>query len=128
MGLITILKIAYSKHHFGISEIKYLHDMRFVISMNRFNRPHTFQNGELYSYHPHSLNENQCAPSIVTFSSYTSSPAFVIIQNNSGSKIRCPRDDLFELLDAEIVSIPVRTTTLLERIKDLPGSIMRILC
>jgi hypothetical protein len=127
MGLITPSQNVYSKHHDANNKNNYSQLASILmVSINSFNRPDTFQKGELYLFRAHSLYGNQGAPSIVAFSSYTSSPAFVIIQNNTGSKIRCPRDDLFELLDPKMVIRPVRNPTLLERIKSFPGSILRI--
>ena len=39
--------------------------------------------------------------STVIFVNYTSCPAIVIVKSKNGTKRRCPREDLFELRNAE---------------------------
>lgn len=70
--------------------------------MHHLNRPQTFLTGDYYLYREHTWNRSQNDPSMVIFSSYTASPMFVVVQNRSGSKIRCPRDDLFECINSGI--------------------------
>ena len=67
--------------------------------MMHLNRPQTLELGKLYLHRERLLNSMHQDPAVVMFSSYTACPAFVIVQDNSGEKKRCPRDDLFVLND-----------------------------
>jgi hypothetical protein len=64
-----------------------------------------------------SLNNHMGEPTIVKFSSYTASPAFIIVEFVSGQRIRCPRDDLFEIDVKQVASSPTRFNPLVERLK-----------
>lgn len=55
---------------------------------------------------------------MVLFLSYTACPAFVVIQDETGRKIRCPRDDLFEFKE---LPTPHRLEPLIEWIIQVPG-------
>jgi len=64
--------------------------------MMKYNRPKILVNRKIYFHRDKSRIDIHQGSSMVVFLSYTACPAFVIIQDESGQKIRCPRDDLFE--------------------------------
>ena len=63
----------------------------------QFVRPYSFARGKEYFYREREIDCERNSPSIVKFVSYDPCPAIVIISDPSGRKVRCPRDDLFEL-------------------------------
>jgi hypothetical protein len=91
------------------------------------DRPVSFYSDKRYLYWMPSLNNHQVDPSIVRFSSYTASPAFVIVEIVSGQRIRCPRDDLFEINAEEVASSATRINPLIERLEAISARLERIL-
>ena len=65
--------------------------------MMRLIRPHTLEQGQYYLHRENPFKNMPYSTAVVLFMSYTSCPVCVVIQDESGEKIRCPRDDLFEL-------------------------------
>lgn len=96
--------------------------------MHKYNRPETFQLGEFYLFRERSINRKYHDSSIVKFSNYTACPAYVIIQNKDGEKIRCPRDDLFKISDPNLLLPLFRLASLYERIKFSSGFIGSFFC
>ncbi len=82
--------------------------------MMNLNRPQTLEIGKFYLHRDHSMIRKYKVASVVIFSSYTACPAFVIVQDKSGVKIRCPRDDLFTLYESESIKSSLGLATLLE--------------
>jgi len=89
-----------------------------MIPLENFNRPQTLQLGEFYIYRERSIFGKHPGASVVIFSCYTACPAFVIIQNKSGKKIRCPRDDLFALNDSKFIPGAIPNYYSIRTIKD----------
>ena len=84
----------------------------------KYNRPVTLVHRKVYLQQNRSRIDIHQSSSVVVFLSYTACPAFVIIQDESGLKIRCPRDDLFEFKE---LPSPHRLETLVEWIIQIPG-------
>ena len=99
-----------------------------MISINKLVRPETLQLGELYLFRERSINGKYQDSSVVKFNNYTACPAYVIIQNKDGKKIRCPRDDLFKNSDPNLLLPPFRLASLFELIKFSSGFIGSIFC
>ena len=85
--------------------------------MMKYNRPETFVNRKIYFHRDKSRIDIHQGSSLVIFLSYTACPAFVIIQDESGRKIRCQRDDLFEFNE---ISTSHRLDTLIDWIIQVP--------
>lgn len=62
-----------------------------------FTRPKSLERDKLYLLRVDHPNTERKTVSAVFFSSYTSCPAYIIIKDQSGKKIRCSRDNLFVL-------------------------------
>ena len=90
--------------------------------MMKYTRPVTLVHRKVYLQHNRSRIGIHQSSSVVVFLSYTACPAFVIIQDESGLKIRCSRDDLFEFNE---LPSPQRLETLVEWIIQIP-SLFRI--
>ena len=58
-------------------------------------RPQTLVEGQRYSLLDRSQEGDRAFCAEVMFVAYTSCPAFVIISNDSGHKVRCLREDLY---------------------------------
>ena len=86
--------------------------------MMKYNRPETFVNRKIYFHRDKSRIDIHQGSSLVIFLSYTACPAFVIIQDETGRKIRCQRDDLFEFKE---IPTPHRLDTLIDWIIQVPG-------
>ncbi len=82
--------------------------------MMRLNRPQTLENGKFYLHREQSRIRKYKVVSVVLFSSYSACPAFVIVQDESGVKIRCPRDDLFTINESETIFVPVGLANILQ--------------
>jgi hypothetical protein len=61
----------------------------------QFIRPETLQDGMEYWLAERNGSSNRRVYTPVTLVTYDPSPAFVIIKNCAGRKIRCPREDIF---------------------------------
>lgn len=67
--------------------------------MMKLIRPQTLEQGQYYLHRENPIRNMPHSTAVVLFMSYTACPACVVVQDESGKKIRCPRDDLFELHD-----------------------------
>lgn len=92
-----------------------------------FNRPQTLENGKFYLLRENSMIKIPHGPSVVRFSSYTASPAFVIVQDKSGEKMRCPRDNLFDLMNQASKLSSNRTANFLNCLYSIPDSFGTVL-
>lgn len=63
----------------------------------QFIRPYTFERGKYYIFRERQLGSGRKAPSVVKFIAYDACPAWVIIQDSRGLKMRCLREDIFEI-------------------------------
>jgi len=81
------------------------------------NRPQTLEIGKLYLHREHPMIRKSSVSALVKFSSYTACPAFVIVQSNSGIKIRCPRDDLFTINGSDFILGSLVFATLFKYLK-----------
>jgi hypothetical protein len=79
--------------------------------MQKLTRPGTLEQGKLYLHSVYKSDDNGGNVSLIRFSSYTACPAIVIIIDRKGKKIRCARDDLFELKDTPL---PFRMSMLIK--------------
>lgn len=79
--------------------------------MLKLIRPGTLEQGRLYLRRKPSAHDDNVTATLVRFSSYTACPALVIIQDSMGKKVRCTRDDLFEVKD---IPFPFRMSMFLK--------------
>lgn len=63
----------------------------------QFIHPYSLKAGKNYLLRERQLDSGRKVPSIVKFVAYDPCPAFVIIQDSRGLKIRCLREDIFEI-------------------------------
>ena len=66
-----------------------------VTTQQPYLRPQTLIEGQRYSLTERGQDGDGATYTEVLFVAYTSCPAFVIISNGSGRKVRCLREDLF---------------------------------
>ncbi|UCD97836.1 MAG: hypothetical protein JSV42_12815 [Chloroflexota bacterium] len=60
-------------------------------------RPYTFDRGNTYLYRDRDLNGKRGNPQLVKFAAYDPCPAFVIICLKDGKRLRCLRENLYEV-------------------------------
>jgi hypothetical protein len=77
----------------------------------QFIHPYSLERGKDYFYREREIDCKHNTFFIVKFVSYEPCPATVIIQELSGRKIRCPRDDLFELKENNIQDTPLQPSS-----------------
>lgn len=70
--------------------------------MQKLIRPGTLIQGNLYLHSISIADDKGGDNSMIRFISYTACPAMVIILDSNGNKIRCARDDLFDLKDTPL--------------------------
>ena len=58
-------------------------------------RPQTLEPGQPYLYQEEPIDDKYPSSDVVIFISHTANPAFVIVQDEAGKKIRLPREQLF---------------------------------
>jgi hypothetical protein len=87
----------------------------------KFHRPKSFLQGVHYLRLLPAEDKSDGDISIVAFSSYTASPAYLVVLDKNGNKIRCPRDDLYELPGENHRLSASRINFIFERFKSLAG-------
>lgn len=68
-------------------------------------RPKTLKAGEPYFYITRDVRGHPLVGCMVKFIDYDPCPAFVIIEQAAGSRIRCSRDDLFGIITKAFIAI-----------------------
>ncbi len=77
----------------------------------QFIRPYSLIGGKDYFYREGELYGTRITTSIVKFVAYDPCPAIVIIIDPSGRKIRCQRDNLFELKENNYQNTPLQLSS-----------------
>ena len=82
----------------------------------QFIRPHSLERGKVYLFRERELDGERRIPSIVKFVTHDPCPAIVIIRDFSGRKLRCLREDLFELRDDQRHQASMQLSSIFRRL------------